>query len=360
MDTKSAVANAGVMIVHNIHEGKHYYEVENVVKYKKRGQEKMFVRKGDKLMQINNTDLQDLKPEELAQTLANGNAMLTVHKAGKLRNHTVHQTPDEDALQPVSRESTVLNFCWEMKREEDLEAEPDKNETGVTEENICEVTEEESGEGSDLLVIKMTKTSIAVVSGRGCDRVTPCQGCHNTGCTLNDVVMVAESSTVTLIPRGGGGGSLKQEKLSNVLIEHVASHHYIRGICSQKTLYASPNPERITIYYYKSNVMEMDVGMPVVLNITGSNCFLHCSKDGDKVLLQMETCEKRRLQRISKSDNTALSYVFYMKADRTKQRRFESALHRGWFINVVDTECVAMANLDGQAEDPSFLFIIRM
>lgn len=35
-----------------------------------------FLRKGDKLMQINGADLQDLTPEELAQMLAEGSPML--------------------------------------------------------------------------------------------------------------------------------------------------------------------------------------------------------------------------------------------------------------------------------------------
>lgn len=34
----------GILIVHQLHEGKHQYEVENVVKYKKVAGEKMFVR----------------------------------------------------------------------------------------------------------------------------------------------------------------------------------------------------------------------------------------------------------------------------------------------------------------------------
>lgn len=39
-----------------------------------------------------------------------------------------------------------------------------------------------------------------------------------------------------------GSESFRVEKLSKVAIENVASHHYLRGLCSQRTLYASPNP----------------------------------------------------------------------------------------------------------------------
>uniref|UniRef100_A0A3P8U7V2 Interleukin-1 beta n=1 Tax=Amphiprion percula TaxID=161767 RepID=A0A3P8U7V2_AMPPE len=365
MDLDSQV-NGGVLILHQIHEGKHQYEVEKVVKSKNENRSKMFARRGDKLMQINGIDLQDLTPEELAQMLAEGNPMLTVHKAGRIKEQTEQPPPDEDTLRPVSKESTMLNFRWEMRREEDLENEVEKHEgkekeTGGAEEDVSRTQneEDEEEEQRDLLIVTMTKTSISVVRGRGCDSGGPCQGCGRMGCTLNDVVVVSETSTVTLVPRGSG--SFRQEKLSNVLIEHVDSHRYLRGQCSQKSLYVSPNPEKITIYYYKSNFMERNFrGVPVVLNLTSSNCFLRCCKDGDRVFLQVETCEQQRLRQISKSDESTLSFVFYMKSDKTKQRKFESVLHHGWFIHIVtETECVEMATLDGRVEEHSFLFIIQ-
>lgn len=42
------------------------------------------------------------------------------------------------------------------------------------------------------------------------------------------------------VPRGSG--SFRVEKPSDVEIEHVATHYYLRGLCSQRALYASPNP----------------------------------------------------------------------------------------------------------------------
>ncbi|XP_072236953.1 uncharacterized protein [Leuresthes tenuis] len=359
MDLKDGIVNGAVLIVHQIHEGKHHYNVENVVKYKQGSEKKKFFR-GDKLMEINGVDLQDLTPEELAQTLSKGNPMLTVHKAGKKRIEAERPPPEEDTLQPVSKESTVLSFSWEMMREEESVVGPEGEgeATSGIEEDVCQDENEENGKGADLIVIQMTKTSISVVSGRGCDDGSPCKGCHGTGCTFNDVIVVAESSTVTVVPRGSI--SFRQEKLSKVLIEHVPSHHYLRGICSQKTPYSSPNPERITIYYYKSNCMDMSYkGMPVVLNISDSNCFLRCTKEENKVFLQVETCEKQRLKQISRNDDNTLAFVFYMKADRTKQRRFESALHSGWFICIVNSDLVEMEKLDGGREDPSFLFVIH-
>ncbi|KAM9367007.1 uncharacterized protein ABDE67_005761 [Symphorus nematophorus] len=292
--------------------------------------------------------------------LAKGSPMLTVHKAGRVKGPTGPPSPAEETLYPVSKDSILLSFSMTMRREEDLDKngvgqEGDGSEDAGIEEDVCKAENEER----DLLIVSMTKTSISVVSGRGCDDESSCQGCHGTGCTLNDVVVVSETTEVTLISRGSG--SFKQQKKANVAIEHVATHRYLRGLCSQRAVYTSPNPEKITIYSYKSSITDRrEQGIPVVLNFTGSNCFLRCCRDGDKVALQVETCEKQRLKRISTSDESALSFVFYMRAeDRSKHRKFESALHLGWFIQIVNTDYVEMATLEGSMEDMPFLFIIQ-
>ncbi|KAM7015206.1 uncharacterized protein LKV04_014845 isoform 2-T2 [Tautogolabrus adspersus] len=311
-------------------------------------------------MQINGVDLQGLTPEELAQMLAEGNPMLTIHKPGTMKEHTPQSFPAEDTLRPISKENTVLSFRMEMKREEDLE----KNKAGHEEEDKGDGSEEEdchaengqNGKGGDLLVISMVKTTISVVRGRGCDMSSPCGGCQGTGCTYNDVVVVSETREVVLVPRGGG---FKQLKQANYTIRHAASQQYLRGLCMQNTVFASPNPEKITIYTYKTTYISwFSKGKPVVLNFTGSNCFLRCCKEGDQVLLRAETCEKQRLKQISRSDESALSFVFFMKSD-SSLLKFESALHSGWFIQIVNSQSVKMATLDGGSEDHSFFFIIQ-
>uniref|UniRef100_A0A3B4YQG8 Interleukin-1 n=1 Tax=Seriola lalandi dorsalis TaxID=1841481 RepID=A0A3B4YQG8_SERLL len=348
--------NGGVVIVHQIQDGKHQYEVGNVVKYKNATGEKMFVRRGDKLMQINGVDLQLLTPEELAQMLADGNPMLKVHKAAKVKEHNEQPSSDADTLHPVSMESTTLRFSMEMRREEENEVEEDGN----LQEDVCEGETMENGEKTDLLIVTMKKTSVSVVKGRACNPGSPCQGCNGIGCSYNDVVMVAESSTVTLVARGS---TFKKDKVEreNVSVVHVATHQYLRGLCSQKTIYASPNPEKITIYHYKSTIMGRSFkGIPVVLNFTGSNCFLRCCKEGETVFLQVETCEKQKLKQISKSDESTLSFVFYMKTVPSNRTKFESVLHRGWFIQILNTDSVVrMQTLDGQQEEHTFLFIIQ-
>eukprot|EP00064_Thunnus_orientalis_P003000 superscaffoldBa00000235_g3008 len=202
MDQEDSVVKGSVLIVHQMEEGRHQYEVENVVKYKKASGGKPFVR-GDKLMQINGMDLQNLTPEELAQTLAEGSPMLTVHKSIKMKQPIEQPSPTDDILYPVSKEAMLLSFSMEMKREGDQEEsewskEGEEREDGGIEGNVCQPEDEENGQETDLLIISMTQTSIAVVKGRGCEDGGTCHGCHGVGCTFKDVVMVAESSMVTL------------------------------------------------------------------------------------------------------------------------------------------------------------------
>ena len=60
-----------------------------------------------------------------------------------------------------------------------------------------EATGEEEGEGCGVLVVKLTNASISVVKGRGCDAGCPTLECQGTGCRFKEVILVANSSTVT-------------------------------------------------------------------------------------------------------------------------------------------------------------------
>ncbi|KAM8895230.1 uncharacterized protein AB9W97_011463 isoform 2-T2 [Spinachia spinachia] len=356
LECQGAVVSGGVVIGHCVHEGKYQYEVENV-RFNK-ASEKAFVR-GDKLMQLNGKDLQDVTPEQLAQSLAGGNPVLTVHKACRKKKPTEQFFSAEDALQPFSKESMVLSFSMEMRRMEDLERSEAGQEAGG-QEDVGQPDSKESAGRGHVLIVSMTKTSISVVSGRGCDSESHCQGSHGTGCTFNDVVVTSESSQVVLVSRGAG--SFSQVMSLDSPIEHLGSHQYLRGLCSQKTIYASPTPEEMTIYFYKSSSFSVFRGQPVVLNFSDSNCFLRCCKEGNAVLLQVETCDKQKLKKISKNDESALAFVFYMKTDGTKERTFESALHADWFIKIDPTfaNSVGMENLDARKGDESFFFVIQI
>ncbi|XP_057697346.1 uncharacterized protein LOC130919006 isoform X1 [Corythoichthys intestinalis] len=354
MDVADSGVSGSVLIVHQLHEGKHQYEVENVVKHNKSGGGKRMIMKGDKLLKINGNDLQHLTPEELAQTIAEGQPMLTVHKSVRKKHSNERKCSTDDALHAVSKEATLLEFSMEMVREEDL-LQSKIISGGDEEENGS--AKEEDAESNDLLVVTMTETNFIMLRGRGCDAGGSCRGCQGTGCTLNDIVMTSKSSTVTLVSRGGG--TLKQMTKLNTPIEHIASHKYLKALCQQKTLYASSHPENLTIYYYKSTCL--DKHNPVTLNFTDSDCFLKCSKKEEQVLLQVEAVDKAKLKTISMNDEGTLSYVFYLKTDSSKQRKFESALYQGWYIQITGSasaESVKMAKFDRQQGTQSFLFII--
>ena len=91
-----------------------------------------------------------------------------------------------------------------MKREDDLEEEVEKEEGPGMCPGTGDAKKPEGGgasderEGVDMVLVAMTNTTISVVRGRGCDSGSPCHDCGGTGCTFNDVVVVAGSSKVTL------------------------------------------------------------------------------------------------------------------------------------------------------------------
>uniref|UniRef100_A0A3B3C240 Interleukin-1 n=1 Tax=Oryzias melastigma TaxID=30732 RepID=A0A3B3C240_ORYME len=302
-------------------------------------------RTGDHLIGMDGISLDNFTPEDLARSLSEGNiSKLTVQKTTRQKDQ-IEEEPPQGAIFD-SEEFTVMSFSWKMKREKELEQHQNiKNEVN------------KGVETSDLLVIKMRKTTVSVMIGRGCPSKSKGMDIPRTSCAVEEIVLVAESSNVTLVPRGDG--MFRLEKLSEVFIEHKPSHRYLKRICSKTGLYTSPNPEKVTIYYYKSNIMEKTYrGMPVALNFTNSNCFLKCCKEGEDVVLQIETYEKSSLRQISKSDDNALAFVFYMKADRTKLRKFESALYEGWFICVQESTKAEVEPLNDMREE-MFLFIIQ-
>ncbi|XP_072321394.1 uncharacterized protein [Eucyclogobius newberryi] len=346
----------GVLIVHQFIEEKHHYEVKSVIKNQREAGKKYFLR-GDKLRLVNNTKLEDMDPEQLSTILAQGSPMLTVHKTIREKEPVVEKPSEEEVMVPTSKEERLLLFNQEMRREEDPGQEPGEDAeqdnllpTEEGEEDVCE----EEGEPTDYLVVSMKKTTISVMVGRGCSE-EPCHECRQTECHYNDIVMVTESSSVTLVPRGGG--SLKHVKTKMAEVEHKTTNMFIHSLCSQKRVYMSQTPELINIYYYKTT-QTVTKGLPVVLNFSGSDCFLKCCKSGICVRLYVETCEKQKLKNIALSDQNALAYVFYMKSERTGNITFESARHPGWFIQSSDPNSVEMKP-EGQQEEAFFHIIIQ-
>ncbi|CAL8246377.1 unnamed protein product [Lota lota] len=366
---KGAFVEMGMKISHEFLGGEHHYKVDGVSIHSGGGP--AFARKGDMLTMINGNDLANIAPEELAHLLTNGNPKLTVHQATRKKEPSEHCYPEKDALHPFKKELAVLSFSMEMRREEELgQGESgigvggcgeEGEEGGRGEDGMGPVEKEngeEEGDGCGVLVVKLTNTSFSVVKGRGSHQGHPSLDCHGTGCTLNEVIMVANSSSVTKVP-GNTASFMQHKMLQNIYLENAVSQTYLRSICMENILFASPNPERMTIYFYKTNVMDETFrGMPVVLNFTDSQHFLKCCRQEGLVHLRVEAYEKQRLKLICKQDESALAFLFYMKGTMSGERKFESALCPGWFIQVMEQETVQMAPQSARMEEPSVYFII--
>ncbi|KAI1898031.1 hypothetical protein AGOR_G00068130 [Albula goreensis] len=196
MSAKDTPVKGGVSILHQQVEGKHQYEVDHVVKYKKGWLSSGFVRKGDKLLKINGQNLEDVTPEVFAELLTTASPMLTVHQAAAKEKKK--KCADRGGLYPFNKEKTCMRFSLEMMQEQQL----DENGGGHHRGNSGggdKGRPDCSGGLDDLLLISMRRASISIVKGRGCNPGSPCHDCVGAGCNFNDVVMVAESSQVTLV-----------------------------------------------------------------------------------------------------------------------------------------------------------------
>ncbi|KAL6461811.1 hypothetical protein MHYP_G00299560 [Metynnis hypsauchen] len=324
----------GVSLLHNVIDGKHHYEVKNVLTHIR----STFVRKGDKILMINGVNTKDLPPQEFANVLSAKSPILTIHQASI--NKVINECLESDAMQPYRKKKITLRFRMAMVREECLEGE----ENGV-DPPACEWESDYTEDNQELLLVSMKKTSVAVLRGRGCDPENPCNSCGSHECNLNEVVVAAEMCKVTSVAK-----------------------QYIKKFGERKQWISlvKSNPDQtslsaeITIYYYTSNILpELGRGVPVVLNFTDSSNFLNCTLEDDKVVLKIECCgEKAQLMKICKDDKETWPYVFYMTTAKDGTQHFESAAHKGWFIQTrqakipIDTE-------NGQEQmNKSFHFLI--
>ncbi|KAB5526095.1 hypothetical protein PHYPO_G00147770 [Pangasianodon hypophthalmus] len=158
-------------------------------------------------------------------------------------------------------------------------------------------------------------------------------------------------------------GSFKKDKECQVLIQSL----HQTTICPEnikpirrRGCLSSSTSDDITIYYYKSNMLEdLEKGVPVVLNISNSNQFLKCTFRSDKAVLTVECWEKDKLDSIYKNDPTTWPFVFYLTCTKDNCRRFESAECSGWFIHT-ESNYVCMAeqkDKDKDSEKYSFLIL---
>ncbi|KAL7831330.1 hypothetical protein SRHO_G00308330 [Serrasalmus rhombeus] len=295
----------GVSLLHTVVDGEHHYKVKKVLTHA----QSTFARKGDRILMINDVKTKDLPPEEFASMLCSRSPSLTIHQTSI--NTGINECFESDGIPSYSKEIT-LHFRMAMVREECLEGE----ENGV-DPAMCEWESDYTEDDQELLLVSMNETSVAVTSGRGCNPENPCDSCGSQGCNLSEVVVVADScNNVTSVGRDYIRNSAKKQHWMR-LVQEFKPHNFLSV--------------DMTIYYYITNILsDLDRGVPVVLNFTGSSKFLKCTRENDKVVLKFEYCDENQLKKVCKDHEEMWPFVFYMKTLKDSTQHFESAAHRVW------------------------------
>lgn len=291
---------------------------------------------------INGEKMEDLTPEEFANLLVEGSPLLTIHHPH--RDRTEECSTEE--IRAYKKEPTVMDFSLTMVREEDLHPE------GHKEQPHPEPDWEEYIKDDNVFFVSMTETSLTLVIARGCDPESPCHNCGRTDCQFNEVVVMPERAEIVF----NGALIVNQVKeRNNLFLKSFIINRYITP-WKEQLLLRDTMSAKITIYYYKMNVLDGTSGLPVVLNFTGTNNFFCCTtKEGDnKKILRVVCHDRSDLKNICADDPEKWSLVFYMSSTLDNLRRFESALHRGWFIYIqnVNSDEVEMQ----MQSEPSYNF----
>ncbi|XDV51496.1 hypothetical protein PO909_020361 [Leuciscus waleckii] len=343
MASEGNPVSGGVTLLHTECEGKHSYEVKGFLNYNKG----MFTSKGDKLLMINNINVEDLTPEAFAGLLVEGSPLLTIHHPCK----TTSEECKSEELRVDKKEPTLMSFSLMMVRESELEAYGCKEPSPSQPE--WEDIEDDSFDDENLLIVSMADTSFTLVLARGCDPDNPCNNCGKTNCKFNEVVVLPARAEVT------SGSPRKLSLLNerdNLYIKSFIKEKYVtpynNQICLDNTMSAP-----VTIYYYK--IVMGITGVPVVLNFTNTDNFFSCTtKHGvDTKILTVTQYKKQNLKTICADDPEKWALVFYMSTGADGLRRFESALHSGWFIYTKNLDEVDI-DRDAQSCKPNTFFIL--
>ncbi|XP_062845381.1 interleukin-1 family member A [Trichomycterus rosablanca] len=316
----------GFSLIHTMIEGKHQYEVGNILTHTPSN----FASKGDRLVMINDEVTQDLPPNLLVEILSSGSPRLTMHQA--TTNEKEKNCLETESIQSFQKERANLSFSLDMVRETCMDKD---NLPGTKDSEQNSDNTEDNSSVEEVLLISMSNTSVAVVRGRGCDPEHTCSKCDSTGCTISDILMAANHCEMKSVCEEY---VKKISERDPVWIQSLLQTTICPKYITPKSSSTSAN---ITISYYRSNILaDLGKGVPVVLNFSNSNNFLKCIYQQDKAVLTVECCDKTKLQSICKDDPTKWPFVFYMTSAMDNCRHFESAAYSGWFIhgkhNLVD------------------------
>ncbi|XP_056324614.1 interleukin-1 family member A [Danio aesculapii] len=347
MASEASPVCGGVKLFHTECAGKHSYEVKGFLNHNKG----MFTRTGDKLIMINNTKVEDLTPTSLADLLVEGSTLLTIHHPSKNKSN---EECESEELSVDNKERTIMSFSLLMVRDVELEVDVLPESDSECEDEI----EDKLFSDKNLLIVSMEDASFNMVVARGCDPDNPCNDCGKTNCQLNDVVVLPTNAKISSCP--SKVLHFKKEN-NNLFLKSLFNEKYVspnnRQICLNSTMSAP-----ITIYSYRVNSVD-NPGVPVVLNFTGTQNFFSCTvkQDGDTKILTVKSYSKSELKKICAGDTDKWSLVFYKSCGPDCFQRFESALHRGWFIctrNIANDDVDVYMGRDVERDKPLNTFFV--
>ncbi|XP_051783085.1 uncharacterized protein LOC114650275 isoform X2 [Erpetoichthys calabaricus] len=295
-----------IAVIHTTEDGKNEYVIENAVLYNGTNKKKRFFRGGDKLLEVDNTDLASVPPLKLTELLSTGSAMLTVHRM----NRKDPKPPHSESVFYKSKyeEDIILNLSLNMVNGNDIETETNNDmlkdsKNKSFEENLECPTQNKPGNFEKTIVVTLSESGIFIVRDRGLQEGCRCKNCN--GCKIHDIIIQSGATEISF------------------------------------------DEAKLTIYYYKSSLDGREYsGMPIILKFSCTNEYLYCDKVNDKVTLKLEKCCEKELEYIA-NDKPTWSFVFYMTDKGDTTRQFESAKYRNWFISCQEK----LINLKKEAGD---------
>ncbi|GCB71909.1 hypothetical protein scyTo_0008970 [Scyliorhinus torazame] len=357
-------------------------------------------RRGDQLLQLNEGNASDCPPEIVAELLRENSTVLTLHRPEPGTEFHLSREPCEAVYQPYDKKNVKLEFSMEMVRtHQDSEgrerpAMSDSNVTTLPEEIgdreyagpgtftkplNCHATANAGVENGGTacggtracgLLVALNQISVSVLRGRGpkCPSGTVCAVCKKKDCDVHTINVRSEAKSELyyleegVSPNGCCGMIMKVMNSDCPFLIHNERDQYLRpGNRYQRIVLSHQDPEsaQVTIFYYKSNkILKPYCGMPVVLNFSKTNYFLVCHSEASNVLLRIEECSSEALKKITEY-SPKWRFIFYMKERQDGTLSFESAQHRGWFINNQWNKQIAgMKRTVEEALNADFIFIL--
>ncbi|RXN26548.1 interleukin beta [Labeo rohita] len=284
MASEGSPVCGGVLLLHTECGGKHSYEVNGFLNYNKG----MFASAGDKLIMVNNTDVEDLTPKALAELLVERSPLLTIHHPHKRKTEEC----ESEEISVYDKKPIVMRFSLMMVREEDLDAAGDEPSPD------WEYIEDDCLSDNNLLLVSMADT------------------CFNSSRILRQI---------------------REQK--NLYLKSFIMKQYVTPD-NQHMLLKDTMSAKITLYYYADNMGRN--GVPVVLNFTGTENFFCCTtkQDEDKKMLKLVTYDRTKI--MACEDDEKSSLIFYMVQKYDGLRYFESVRYRGWYIHTINENAVKM------------------